>query len=221
MSADKLVIDFLHAKHNRYEWKDLDISEEEKIVMEDTKYAWHDTKVFDLWEHDFDLTNNLHITKELFFHYVFSGQCRPFIIKIENLAATITKGHHLKRQSYREPFAIGQTGSLWRIHNEMICKLNEQIKKTVRPLDVALIHINAGRLPLGKITYFRNLKVVYEKIETVNYRGKEKYCLVARVLSGQILLPKKKVSVTFLILKNKLICLITRCIYISSDICRL
>ena len=189
MSEDLAVIDFLYAKHDRYEWKDLEISLEEKAVFRNI--VLNDAKIFDLWKREFDLINNLHMTNDLHFHYVFNDQCRPFIIKIENLAATITKGNHLKRQNYLEPFAIGQTSSLWRIHSEMICKLNEQIEKTSRPLDFSLIRINPGRLPSGKITYFRNLVIVYETIEIVKYREKERHCLVARVLSGQILLLKK------------------------------
>ena len=47
------------------------------------------------------------------------------------------------------------------------------------------------RLPINKITYFRNLIVCFEKMEKVTYRNKEKYCLAARVIDGEVLLPKK------------------------------
>ena len=48
------------------------------------------------------------------------------------------------------------------------------------------------RLPINKITYFQNLIVCFEKMEKVTYRNKEKYCLIARVIDGEVLLPKKK-----------------------------
>ena len=47
------------------------------------------------------------------------------------------------------------------------------------------------QLLINKITYFRNLIVCYEKMEKVTYRTKKKYYLVARVIDGEVLLPKK------------------------------
>ena len=46
-------------------------------------------------------------------------------------------------------------------------------------------------LPINKITYFRNMIIYYGKMEKVTYRNKEKYCLVARVIDGEVFLPKK------------------------------
>ena len=99
MSEDLAVIDFLIAKHDKYEWKDLEISLEEKQVHVDIVLQ-DDAKIFDLWERKFDLINKLHLNKHLHFHYIFSSPCQPFIIKIDNIAVTIIKGHHLKIQTY-------------------------------------------------------------------------------------------------------------------------
>ena len=52
--------------------------------------------------------------------------------------------------------------------------------------------IDAEQLPIEKVTYFRNLIICYEKMEKVTYRNREKYAIIARVISGEILLPKKK-----------------------------
>ena len=52
--------------------------------------------------------------------------------------------------------------------------------------------IDTERLPIDKVTYFRNLIICYEKMEKVTYRNREKYAIIARVISGEILLPKKK-----------------------------
>ena len=48
------------------------------------------------------------------------------------------------------------------------------------------------KLPLNKIIYFRNLIVVFEEVEKTIVRRREKNKLVARILSGEVLLNKKK-----------------------------
>ena len=58
-------------------------------------------------------------------------------------------------------------------------------------LDEALIRLcGAQRLQKNKITYFRNLIVSFERIEKVHHRNKDKYCLIVRILYGEVLLPK-------------------------------
>ena len=56
--------EFLYARHHKYEWKDLEFDALEKKLA----YAFHDSlvaineqKIFDLWEHDFDIKKNAHI----------------------------------------------------------------------------------------------------------------------------------------------------------------
>ena len=103
---------------------------------------------------------------------------------------TLRKGNHLARIKYLEPFSIGISSSLWQVHSDFVEKLNELTKKTNVPLDSGFIRIDAGHLPLEKVTYFKNLMICYEKME-VTYKNREKHALIARVISGQILLPKK------------------------------
>ena len=133
---------------------DLDISKNEQYIWHDTMLDLVELKKFDLWEHDFDIIKNVYLTNNLDFHFVYKRKCQPFLMKIENIAASIIKGRHFKRKSYLEPFAIGQTGCLWRVHPDLICKLNKRTEKCIHPLDFGLIRINAGHLPLEKITYF-------------------------------------------------------------------
>ena len=59
------------------------------------------------------------------------------------------------------------------------------------PLDSGFICIDAGHWPLEKVTYFKSLIICYKKMEKVTYKNSEKYALITRVISGQILLPKK------------------------------
>ena len=40
--------------------------------------------------------------------------------------------------------------------------------------------------------YFRNLLVCFEKVEKLVHRRKERYCLVARIIYGEVLLQNNK-----------------------------
>ena len=44
------------------------------------------------------------------------------------------------------------------------------------------------RIPLNKVVYFRDLIVIFNRIEKVTYRGKTKYCIVSNMISGDVLL---------------------------------
>ena len=87
---------------------------------------------------------------------------------------TITKGNHLKRSKYLEPHSIGISSTLWQIHADFVEKLNKLLKKKIIPLDLGYIRIDAGHLPIEKITYFKNLIICYEKMEKMTYKNREK-----------------------------------------------
>ena len=40
--------------------------------------------------------------------------------------------------------------------------------------------------------YFRNLLLCFEKVEKLVHRKKERYCLVARIIDGEVLLQNNK-----------------------------
>ena len=184
---------FLYAKNKKYEWKDLEFNGLDKYttyIFNDSLIRITEQKIFDLWEHDFDITKNSPICDNLNFHYNYNGNCIPFLLKIENCCMTIRKGNHLKRIKYLEPLSIGISSTLWQVHADFVEKLNELTKKKITPLDFGYIRIDAGHLPIEKVTYFKNLIICYEKME-VTYKNKGKYALIARVISGEILLPKK------------------------------
>ena len=194
---DTKIIDFnefLYARHHKYKWKDLGFDALEKklaLYKFDSLIDVNEQKIFDLWEHDFDISRSAHICDNLDFHYIYNGKCIPFLLKIKNCCMTVSKRNHLARIKYLEPFLIGISSSLWQVHLDFVEKLNELTKKTNVPLDSGFIRIDAGHLPLEKVTYFKNLIICYEKMEKVTYKNREKYALIARVISGQILLPKK------------------------------
>ena len=138
------------------------------------------------------LKKHFHICDNLDFHYVYNRKCIPFLLKIKNCCTTLRKGNHLARIKHLEPFSIGISSSLWQVHSNFVEKLNELTKKTNVPLDSGFIRINVGHLPLEKVTYFKNLIICNKKMEKVTYKNREKYALIARVISGQILLLTKK-----------------------------
>ena len=161
-------------------------------VFHDSLIEINEQKIFDFLEHDFDnKKKNTHICDNLDFHYVYNGKCIPFLSKIENCCMMVRKGNHLARIKYLELFSIRISSSLWLVDSDFVEKLNELTKKTDVPLDSGLIRIDAGHLPLEKWIYFENLIICYKKMEKVTYKNREKYALIARVNSGQSLLPKK------------------------------
>ena len=86
------------------------------------------------------------------------------------------------------------TQALWRINTGLSSKISQKNGEHSYLLNNMLIFINATNkilLPTNKITYFKDLVVCYDCVERVNYRGKECYCINARVIGGQILLPKE------------------------------
>ena len=68
------------------------------------------------------------------FHYLDVEQkdCIPFVIHIENIAATVVRGHHLKCQIYLEPFAIGQASNLYNIHSYLMQTAVDKIEEMGR-----------------------------------------------------------------------------------------
>ena len=110
----------------------MNIDEAEKSLLNEEKFS-EATKNFNLWEKRFHL-KFVHMDDNLKFHYADHtvADCIPFVFKIENIAATITRGHHLKRQIYIEPFAIGQASSLYNIHSHLMGVANEKFKEKKR-----------------------------------------------------------------------------------------
>ena len=82
--TEDYMTDFLCAKHDRYEWKDLEIAPQ-TFCFQDKSLFLEQHKIFDLWEHDFDIINRLHLCGKLHFHYEIEKKCKPFILKIEKL----------------------------------------------------------------------------------------------------------------------------------------
>ena len=142
--------EFLFAKDNRYEWKQLEINGVENNIMtifDDTLIDLSEIKPFDLCEHNFDINKFGHIFSDnLDSHYTDANNiCKPFFLKIRNCCMTIKKGNNLKRVKYLERFSIVVSSILWQVHRDFVEKLNELKNEQIIPLDFGYVRINAER----------------------------------------------------------------------------
>lgn len=188
---DNCEIKFLTSKTNCFKWNKLVFEDEEPYIFHDTRLDLTNEKIFDLWENEFDIGKNVHINTHSQIHYEYKEKCLPFLLKIENINGVITRGRDLKRLLYFKPTSLVQTGIIYEIFAKFEDKIFEYLKIPHHELlDDRLIRFSAQRLPRNTVTYFRNLIVCFEKVEEVIHRKKKKYCLVSRIIYGEVLLPK-------------------------------
>ena len=67
----KYFHNFLYAKNNKYEWKDLEFNGLDKhttYIFNDSPIRINERKISNMWEHDFDINKNAHICHNLNFH---------------------------------------------------------------------------------------------------------------------------------------------------------
>ena len=165
----------------------------EKLQFENEFKFFEDDLIFNLWNNNFNLKNNININNDdLKIHSKHGKNSVVFKLKIENINGTIERGQ-LERIRYFRPTSLIQTGLIYDIFGILEDKLCEKLN--VNFLDIidraGLIRVTCKqRLPLNKIVYFRDLVVVFDRIEKVTYRGKTKYCIVTNMISGDVLLQK-------------------------------
>ena len=164
----------------------------EKLQFENEFKFFEDDLIFNLWNNNFNLKNNININDDLKIQYKHGKNSVVFKLKIENINGTIERGQ-LERIRYFRPTSLIQTGLIYDIFGILEDKLCEKLN--VNFLDIidraGLIRVTCKqRLPLNKVVYFRDLVVVFDRIEKVTYRGKTKYCIVTNMISGDVLLQK-------------------------------
>ena len=77
-----------------------------------------------------------------------------------------------------------------KIEDKMINQLNIDYHSII---DSGKFQIDSEKkLPLNQIVYLRNLIIVFEKIEEVTVRRRKKNKIVARIISGEVLLNKNQ-----------------------------
>ena len=196
--VNSIVIPRLKKKYS-YEW--------EKITENSNPYIWHDSmlciekeKIFDFWENKFDLSKYLHFTDHKHIHYNLKEKeekneiCIPFILRLENICGIIDCGEKEDRNHYFKSSALLQTSYIHeifaQIEDKMINDLNINYNTII---DSGKFQMDSEKkLPINQIIYLRNVIVVFEKVEQVTVRRRKKNKIVARIISGEILLNKNQ-----------------------------
>ena len=166
----------------------------EKLKIEDNDND-KDTKddiIFNLWDNNFELQKKIHITDDLKIHYKNENKCLIFKLKIDNINGTIEKGQ-IEEIRYFRPTSLIQTGLIYDIFSVLEDKLCDKLN--ISFLDIidrlGMFRINSKQdIPLNKVVYLKDLIVVFDYVDKVNYKGKIKYCIVCNIVKGDILLQK-------------------------------
>ena len=182
-------------KNWAYEWSKVFFEWERPFIWFDTPLDLENEKNFDFWKNEFNIEKCVHFDRFGRIHYEITHKkhCIPFIIKFENICGLIERGEEDDRNHYFKPVSLLQSGlihGLFAQITELSCNL---LKIDYHSLDhsVKFEISSLQKLPLNKITYFRNLVVVFEKVTKKIVRRKEKHKIIARIIDGEVLLLKK------------------------------
>ena len=194
--VNSIIVPRLKKKYS-YEW--------EKITENNSSYIWHDSmlsiekeKIFDFWENKFDLSKYLHITGNNHIHYNVKEErneiCIPFILRFENICGIIDPREKEDRNHYFKSSALLQRSYIHEIFNQIEDKMINDLNIDYQTIiDAGKFQIESEKkLPINQILYLRNVIVVFEKIDQVTVRRRKKNKIVARIISGEILLNKNQ-----------------------------
>ena len=143
-----------YKKNVSFKWKKLQFKNDKFLL---------DNLTFNLWDNNFELQKNIHITDNLEIHYRHCDKCVFFKLQIDNINGTIEKGQ-LEKIRYFRPTSLIQTGLIYDIFNvleDKVCK-----KLNISFLDIidrsGLLCINCKqKLLLNKVVYFKDLIVIF------------------------------------------------------------
>ena len=171
----------------KYEKLELQNENENENENEDKNYIF-----FNLWDNNFELAKKIHITDDLKIHYKNEDKCLIFKLKIDNINGTIQAGQ-VEGIRYFRPTSLIQTGLIYDMFSVLEDKLREKLN--ISFLDIidrlGLFRINCKQnTPLNKVVYLKDLIVIFDRVDKVNYREKIKYCIVCNIVKGDILLQK-------------------------------
>ena len=165
------------------------------FIWYDTRLCLENEKIFDFWKNDFDIIENLHFNDHRYIHYaiVEEKRCSPFFLKIENICGIIERGENEDRNHYFKPTALLQTSYIHEIFAKIQQLTIEQLNINYHDMiDSVKFEIDSNKkLPLNKIIYLKNIIVVFEKVEKIKIKRRKKHKIIARIISGEILLNKK------------------------------
>ena len=163
----------------------------EKLELENEDNN-EDEIFFNLWDNNFELQEKIRITDDLKIHYKNESKCLIFKLKIDNINGTVENGQ-IEEIRYFRPTSLIQTGLIYDLIAVLEDKLCDKLK--ISFLDIidrlGMFRIDTKQdIPLNKIVYLKNLIVVFDRIDKVNYKGRIKYCIVCNIVKGDILLQK-------------------------------
>ena len=195
--VNSVVIPRLRKKYS-YEWEKIHENEDPFIWL-DTRLDLNREKIFSLWKNDFDLKEYLHFTDYKHIHYVIDeeenkGMCVPFLLEIEYICGIIDRGENEDRNHYFKSSAFLQTGYIHEIFSQIEDKMITDLGIDYNTImDSGKFEINPSKkLPINQIVYLKNVVVAFEKVEKITVRRREKNKIVARIISGEILLNKNQ-----------------------------
>ena len=152
----------------------------EKLELADVSNDKNDDAYFNLWDNNFNLEDRIHITDDLKIHYKNNeNRCLIFKLKFDNINGTIDKGQ-IEGIRYFRPTSLIQTGLIYDILGVLEDKLCDKLK--VSFLDIVdrlgMFRLNCKQdIPLNKVVYLRDLIVVFDRVDKVNYKGKQNIVL--------------------------------------------
>ena len=169
-----------YKKNVSFKWEKLEFENEKN---EDLSNDF----TFNLWDNNFELQKNIHISDDLKINYKHSN----FKLRIDQINGTIEK--RLFGIRYFRPNSLIQTGLIYDLFNVLEDKICEKLN--INFLDMiersGLFRINCKQeIPLDKVIYFKDLIVIFDRVDKVNYRGKIKYCIISNIVVGDVLLQK-------------------------------
>ena len=177
-----------YKKNVSFKYEKLEFENKDKNDDDD----YDDDIYFNLWDNNFKLEERIHITDDLKIHYKNENECLIFKLKFDNINGTIDKGQ-IEKMRYFRPTSLIQTGLIYDILGVLEDKLCDKLK--VSFLDIVdrlgMFRLNCKQdIPLNKVVYLRDLIVVFDRVDKINYKGKIKYCIVCDIVKGDILLQK-------------------------------
>ena len=177
-----------YKKNVSFKYKKLELTNDN----DKSDYNDDDDIYFNLWDNNFKLEEKIHITDDLKIHYKNENKCLIFKLKFDNINGTIDKGQ-IDKIRYFRPTSLIQTGLIYDILGVLEDKLCDKLK--VSFLDIVdrlgMFRLNCKQdIPLNKVVYLRDLIVVFDRVDKVNFKGKTKYCIVCNIVKGDILLQK-------------------------------
>ena len=165
-------------KKYSYEWEKILFDHEKPYVFHDTILNLENEKNFDFWKNEFNIQENLHFNdfQEIHYHLKEGKKCVPFILKFENICGIIERGEKEDRNHYFKSVSLFQTSYV----HEIFAKIEEKMCNSLNIdyhsiIDSKKFQIDSKKkLPLNQIIYLRNLIVVFEEVQKVTVRRKEK-----------------------------------------------